>query len=359
MTCDIIIPIFNQVKFTSECVESIIKNTKIFYRIIIIDDNSNDPAMADFLDSIAGPNIKIIRNPDNLGWVRSVNRGLGESSAQYVCIMNNDTIVTGGWLSQMIAVAEKQKDIGLVNPVWEKPGRTTISGYAKRLKEKFDRQYIETDWVRGFCFLVKRGVLDKIKGLDEDYGPGYYDDCDFSVRAIKAGFRCVRAKAAYVYHHRNITHRNAFKQKYLDDLLRRNRKIFYRRWGRPLRIVFVFSQPIKDKEKIQDLLFKLARGQHHLYIWAKDKEMPKVSHTNTKLVSLGALFFRPLIFLSVLNNITRNISKRYDIILTSDILLYNLFSKFGLTKRMKAVLVDFNSSSMAVTIGSHINNLTK
>jgi len=354
MICDIIIPIFNQVEYTGKCVESIRKSTNISYRIIIIDDNSDDSAMVDFLRSIGGSNIKVIHNPDNLRWVRSVNRGLGESSAEYVCIMNNDTIVSDGWLGQMVAVAEKQKDIGLVNPEWEKPVKVSIEDYAKSLK-KFSGEFIETDFIRGFCFLIKRDVLDKLKGLDEDYSPGYYDDCDFSLRAIRNGFRCVRAKAAYVYHHTNISYSNIQRNK----LMKKNKELFYRRWGRPLRILFAFNGKVNGPMRIEEIIYSLLRNQHHLYIWATNKKTPKVIHTNAKLVFSGVLFFRPRIFLCVLNNTMRNINKRYDIVLTGDTLLYNLFLKSGLSKKIKTVLVDFNSYSLAVTIGNHINNIKR
>ena len=351
MTCDIIIPIFNQVKFTRECVESIRKSTSISYRIIIIDDNSNDPAMVNFLGSIGDSNTKVIHNLNNLGWVKSVNRGLDESSAEYICVMNNDTIVTDGWLAQMIAVAKKQKDIGLVNPEWEKPQRVSIQDYAKSLK-KLSGEFIETDFIRGFCFLIKRDVLDKIGGLDEDYSPGYYDDCDFSLCAIKAGFRCVRAKAAYVYHHRNISYSNAERNK----LMEKNKGLFYKRWGRPLRILFVFNKKVDDPNHIEELIYSLLRNQHHLYIWLKDKEMLEVSHTNAELLYPGVLFFRPLIFLAALNNAMRNINKRYDVIFTNDDLLIRMLSFFKIDKKISTNLVDFDNCSIAVKIGAEVEN---
>ena len=83
MTCDIIIPIWNQPEATKECVENIVKKTKYPYRLILI-DNGSEPEAKIYLESlkIAGkPEVALIRNEKNLGYVKAVNQGLRISSA--------------------------------------------------------------------------------------------------------------------------------------------------------------------------------------------------------------------------------------------------------------------------------------
>ncbi|MDP1853678.1 MAG: glycosyltransferase family 2 protein [Candidatus Omnitrophota bacterium] len=356
MPCDIIIPVFNQKQYTQSCLESIKRHTHTDYRIIIVDDNSSDAETVKFLDAVKNDNIKVIRNEQNLGWVKSVNRGLAESSAEYVCIMNNDTLVADGWFSEMIAVAEKEPDIGLVNPVWEKPDRISIEDYARGLK-KYAGQFIETDWARGFCFLVKRKVIDKIGGLDEAYSPGYSDDWDFSVRAIRAGFRCIRSKAAYVYHYRNKTHKGAFEQSLWDNLIKKNNELFYQRWGKPLRIVFIFSGKTCDKKKIEDMLFSLARQQHHIYIWAINKYMPHIAHTNVEVSFIPRFLFYLFVLASLINNFYRNIDKRYNALFMGDSYFLNLFSVFGITRKTHIFLTDFNDATVCERIQKHIGEV--
>ena len=356
MSCDIIIPVFNQKQYTQNSLVSIKKNTRPGCRIIIVDDKSNDPDSVKFLSDIEDKNIKIIRNGQNLGWVKSVNRGLAESSAEYVCVMNNDTLVTDGWLDEMIAVAEKEPDIGLVNPVWEKPDNISIEKFANGLRRHLGK-YIETDWVRGFCFLIKREVINRIGGLDEAYSPGYYDDCDYSVRALRAGFRPVRAKASYVYHYQNATHKTALKKEGMDYLLVKHKELFYERWGRPLKIVFIFSGKTCDKKKIEDMLFSLARQQHHIYIWAINKYIPPIEHTNVKVNLIPAFLFSLFTFLNIINNLGRNINKRYDLIFTDDVKLINLFLFFGLTKKVKIFLEDFDNPVVNSRIKNYIEDV--
>ena len=198
LECEIIIPVWNQLDYTSSCLNSIFKSTRTPFRIIII-DNASDKQTAQYLDSIKEKypkQIVLVRNCENLGWVKAVNQGLFYSKSLYACVMNNDTVVYPGWLSEMISVAEKDKLIGLVNPLWELPKRYrgTPDGYFSKIITRQHGRFIETDYARGFCFLIKREVINKIGGLDEIFSPGYFDDWDYSARAIRAGFRCVRAE---------------------------------------------------------------------------------------------------------------------------------------------------------------------
>jgi GT2 family glycosyltransferase len=361
MLCDIIIPIFNQAQFSRKCIESIRKNTYVKYHIIIVDDKSNEPDTVEFIDRIKNtPDIKVIHNNVNLGWVKSVNRGFKESTAEYVCVMNNDTIVTSGWLGEMISIAEKEKDIGLVNPEWEKPQRISIKKYSLWLK-RFKGMYVETDWVRGFCFLVKREVLNKIGGLDEVYAPGYYDDCDFSVRAIKAGFRCVRARAAFVYHHRDTTHKSILGESDWDSLMRRNKQIFYQRWGKPLRVVFALNDEANketaDNEQLEKYIFSLLREQHHIYIWKAKRGILNVLHTNVRISLYPQFLFNLFAIFNIWNNLGRNINKRYDAIFINNRRLFNLLSILKFNRKIKAFLIDFNNHSVFEEIKNRIANI--
>ena len=101
MDCDIIIPVWNQLTFTKDCLDSIFKNTVgVDYRIIII-DNASDDKTRDYLNGLkeARPNgITLIRNEKNLGFIKAVNQVIAASNAHYICLLNNDTLVTKGWL---------------------------------------------------------------------------------------------------------------------------------------------------------------------------------------------------------------------------------------------------------------------
>ncbi len=216
MNCDIVIPVYNQLDYTRACLESIKNNTEYSHRIIVIDDASSQETKA-YLEILEKKkDIVLCRNENNLGWLDAVNKGITSALAEYVCVMNNDTIVYPGWLEEMVSVAQKNPQFGLVNPEWQIPKKFK-GGREKYYYEVIKKQsgkFIETDWVRGFCSLIKRAVIEKIGGLDKVFAPGYYDDWDYSLRAIREGFLAVKAQGAFVWHYKNIetyyTHLNYY-----------------------------------------------------------------------------------------------------------------------------------------------------
>ncbi|RKY29415.1 MAG: hypothetical protein DRP74_08865 [Candidatus Omnitrophota bacterium] len=342
MTCDIVIPVHNQLEYTKTCLGSIKKYTQYPHRIIIVDDAS-DRETQEYLGNLNNKQeIFLIRNETNLGWLKSANKGLSQAKAEYICLMNNDTVVTEGWLEEMINIAEKEKDIGLINPSWEKPNRASLDNYARNIK-KFRGQYIETDWARGFCILIKREVIDKIGYFDEVYSPGYFDDHDFSVRAIKKGFRCLRSRASFVWHYRNITFQEKLKNEAFNRVFERNRKIFYQKWGRPLRIVFILQGLSQEVyQRLNQFFINLARDQNRVYILCKGQTAFS-SHDNifkikipNWLFSLGALFF-------IWDNSHRNPAKHYNLILISPSNLKKFPLQFSFLRKYEILSFDFSN----------------
>jgi len=203
--CDIIIPVLRRADITANCVESIRTHTRPDYNLIFI-DNASDPETKSLLERLRSSmrNVEVIRNPENLGWVKAINQGIRSSASPTVCVMNNDTVVrTDGWLERLIAVAESEPDIGLVNPNFAVKEPRSIGG----------SPFIEVDFCRGYCILIKRAVIDRIGAFDESYGLGYYDDDDYSLRAIRAGFRCVMVPAVHVEHLRDTTFSALFRER--------------------------------------------------------------------------------------------------------------------------------------------------
>jgi GT2 family glycosyltransferase len=276
-------------------------------------DNASDAetkkVLSDF--KVSKDNIRVIENIDNLGWVRAVNQALRLSEAPYVVMMNNDTIVrTDGWLSGLIGIAESSGKIGLVNPYFK----------AKRLATAgAEEPFIETDFCRGYCVLIKRAVIDKIGLLDESYGLGYYDDDDYSVRAIRAGFRCVRANNVFVEHLGDATFTAVMRDEKRWSLHERNKRLFYSKWGRRLRVVFIVTRDIPARS-VSDLLFTAARKQHIVYLWSINGPF-RLKHTSIMERTFPKPF-QNLVFLAMLFlNRFKKKAKRYDIVFTDDKLL--------------------------------------
>lgn len=299
--CDIVIPVHDQPELTSRCLDSVIKNTLGRYRLILI-DNASGPDTKGIIRqvSLSNPFVTIIENKDNLGWVKAVNQGIGISSGDYVCIMNNDTVVkTDGWTLRLIETAERDASIGLVNPAFD---ASTSS---------LKKVCIELDFCRGYCMLIKRAVIDRIGGLDESYGFGYYDDDDFSVRAIRAGFKCVRDNNVFVEHERDSTFKSIFTDHKRHELHSANKELFYSKWGKRLNIFFIVKKR-PDVGRIKDLFLELARRQHKIYVWSFAR-MPFFGHVNIRMFRFARALF-PFYGIILALNSTKKREKRFDLV---------------------------------------------
>jgi len=347
MKIDIVMPVYNQLEYTKECVDSIIGNTRLRYRIIIVDDASK-PETAAYLDQLAAAKKAVLlRNTVNSGWVGSVNKGLKAAEAEYVCVVNNDIRVFPGWLSEMTRIADSDKRIGLVNPCWElpqafndKPGE-----YYRKVVVKKEGRYVETDWARGFCFLIKRQVIDRIGGLDEGFAPGYYDDWDYSVRAINNGFVVVRAEGAFVRHYGNVTFGKVFGKLRLNAELLRKQDMFEKKWGRPLRISLVLDSALMNGcAAVGGLGLRLLRDQNRLEVMDGTGRF-ELRHTNCRTKKVLRGFLKLACLFSLLLNLRYRNKKRYDAVICSPGLNGFLRSFPYLKDRFRILPLDLNGTS--------------
>jgi GT2 family glycosyltransferase len=283
MRCDIVIPVWNNLDLTRSCVDSVTKNTDAGYRLIII-DNASDNETKKYLKQLKdkeGPGVLLIRNETNLGFIKAVNQGMRLSDAPYICLVNNDTVVTKGWLGEMIKVAENSPRIGLINPssntLGQKPeNKESVEAYAEGLKKEAPL-FTEIGSAIGFCMLIKREVIDKIGVFDEIYGMGNFEDTDYSRRAIKEGYIAVRSRRAYVFHDEGSSFG---RDRAFDENFERNRQIYEFRWGRRKWIAYIISSfddnMIKALEK--DIMPEARLG---LWVWYfSDKRLALPEHSN-------------------------------------------------------------------------------
>lgn len=291
MKCDIIIPVWNELAVTKDCLESIKKNTDgNDWRLVII-DNASAAETKSYLEIVKASGelpLELIRNEENLGFIKAVNQGMSASDAPFVCLLNNDTLVTKGWLTEMIRVAESTGEIGIVNPSSNNLGQKPAEGepmelYADKFRQSAG-QYVELGAAIGFCMLIKRDLIKKIGLFDEIYGMGNFEDTDFSRKAVREGYRCVRACGAYVYHRESSSFG---KVRSFSEDFSRNKEIFEFRWGKPKRIAYVldlYDANIMKRLDVESM--KLARSGNWVSFFRKnDVQIP--NHSNIMAVGPG------------------------------------------------------------------------
>ena len=183
----------------------------------------------------------VIANPTNLGFPAACNQGLVAARGDHLVLLNNDVIVTEGWLDRLIALADSSPDIGLVGPMsnYVTPPQLvadvsyhdldSMHEFALRWGTDHRGQWFYASKLSGFCLLIKRKVWETIGGLDERFGLGIFDDDDYSLRARKAGFKLAVAHDCFVHHFGSRTF--AALGTDTDALLAENHAKFVAKWG--------------------------------------------------------------------------------------------------------------------------------
>ncbi|MGJ1348391.1 glycosyltransferase [Sphingobacterium siyangense] len=240
----IIIPFYNQHIHTLNCLLSISQNLpNTSFEIIIIDDCSSEN-----FDYTTIQNISVLKNKENLGFLRSVNEGIKKAQGDFIYLLNNDTIVTSGFLDQLLIVFETKKNVGAVGSMLLNPDGTLQeagSFFIKNGAGQLDHtptffpqlNYIyKIDYGSGCSLLFKKFTDNhEINLFDEQFSPAYFEDSDLCFT-----FKYVQNKEVYfspfskIYHFHGVTYgneqRKVTKSQPKEKLLDKNSNSFYQKW---------------------------------------------------------------------------------------------------------------------------------
>jgi len=241
---DVIICIHNALDDVKNCIESVLRTnfTGGTYKLILVDDGSDEPT-ADYVKSIAADhdNISSIRRENAGGYTIAANTGLRASKADFCALLNSDTIVPKSWLDKFTALFADKPDVGIVGPLSNAASWQSIpdlsapeGGWAvNALPEGWSVDDMDAAVERaakaipvmprvpllnGFCYMIRRSILEGVGLMDEDGFPrGFGEEDDFCMRTAVAGFGIMIALNTYVYHAKSKSYgaktRNSLSQK--------------------------------------------------------------------------------------------------------------------------------------------------
>ena len=239
----VIIPCYGQVEYTRLCIDALMRHTRPPWELIVIDNGSTDGTAAYFagLRAEARIPVEIITNPENRGFPAACNQGLKAARGDYLVLLNNDAVVTDGWLDQLIALAESDPKVGMIGPMsnYASPPQLVeyvpyadleaMHRFAARWRSEHRGRWLTAGKLSGFCLLIKRRVLEAVDGLDERFGLGFFDDDDLALRVRQAGFTLAVAHDLFVHHFGSRTFVGAGID--AETLLDENQKRFAAKWG--------------------------------------------------------------------------------------------------------------------------------
>jgi GT2 family glycosyltransferase len=246
----IVVLTLGELEYTQKCVASIRRHATGPYELVLVDNGSADGTVEWLRELATGPahpgeDVVVVENGRNLGFGGGCNVGIAASTGERVLLLNNDTVVTAGWLDAMHAALDADPARGAVGPrsnhvahlqriddvpydVWTLDG---LDDFAANLAIEHAGEGAELQRLIGFCLLVRREVLERIGGFDLRFGAGNFEDDDLCMRIAAAGWICWMASDSFVHHFGSRTFAGAkieYSSAMHDNWLR-----FERKWQVP------------------------------------------------------------------------------------------------------------------------------
>lgn len=249
----VIVPIYNAADDVKTCIERLKKYTSKEVDIILIDDASTDPQIRKILtDAKSEKNIRVFHNAENMGFTRTVNRGIELAGQNDVVLLNSDARVTPRWLQGIKNALSIDARIATVTPMSDRAGAFSApyignenelpigvseEEYAVAFRRRSVGFYPTVPTGNGFCMYIRRACINHIGALDADAFPrGYGEENDFCMRARSHGWRNVLDDRTYVFHDRS----KSFGEQKVD-LVSAGRKVIDSRYPDYKKAISVFS----------------------------------------------------------------------------------------------------------------------
>ncbi|NWD77183.1 glycosyltransferase [Pseudomonas gingeri] len=239
----VVVLTYNNLELTKACLDSLVNESDYAnLEIVVVDNHSTDDTPAFLAEwAEAGPDRIIILNQDNKGFAAGNNQGLAAAGGDYLVVLNNDTIVTAGWIKGLMRHLIDNDDIGIIGPVTNNIGNearittryshlATMHAEATSITRKHMGQWFEINTLAFFCVMIPRSCYEQIGGLCEDYGLGFFEDDDYCRRVQHQGLRAACAEDVFVHHHLSASFNKLGAEK-KQALFEKNKAIYERKWG--------------------------------------------------------------------------------------------------------------------------------
>jgi GT2 family glycosyltransferase/glycosyltransferase involved in cell wall biosynthesis/SAM-dependent methyltransferase len=319
-TVDIVICVHNALADIQHCLESVLKFTSLPFTLTLVDDGSDDDTRRYLVDFAREHQCILIRNDQAIGYTLAANQGLRQSSAEFVILLNSDTMVTPSWVDRMIACAQSNSKIGLVGPLsngatyqsipeiivngdWADnllPSNVSVDQMGEWVANYSERLYPDMKFLNGFCLILRHQVIDEIGYFDEEnFGAGYGEENDYCLRARKAGWHLALADDTYIFHAQS----RSYKQERRRKLSERANTTLVQKYGqliidegttecrenRILNGIRSHSRYIIEREELLQQGFKYFSNRRVLFV------LPiKVSGGGANLIMLAAQAMRKM-----------------------------------------------------------------
>ncbi|CAG0943234.1 partial Putative mycofactocin biosynthesis glycosyltransferase MftF, partial [Candidatus Brocadiaceae bacterium] len=168
------------------------------------------------------------------------NQGVSVARGDYVLLLNNDVLVSDGWLEGLVESLERDEKIGMVGPITNSiSGRQMVNGvpytdengfhdFAQKVRKTYNGRLTPRYRIAGFAVLMRKALYDEVGGLDESFGTGNYEDDDLCLKIREKGYAIMVDEHVFIHHYRSQT----FIENKIDyrNSLSVNESMFRKKW---------------------------------------------------------------------------------------------------------------------------------
>jgi GT2 family glycosyltransferase len=246
MRVTVVIPTFNKVELTEACLHALVEHTPDdLYEVVIVDNASSD-GTRHLLQQLGG-DVQVVLNGMNEGFGPACNKGASFARGEFICFLNNDTVVQASWLEALIAAMDQDSRLAAVQPLLLYPdGRVNSAGdlvfrnqawnYGKG-EDASDPKFAvrrAPDYASGACLLVRKAMFLEVGGFDDAYAPAYYEDTDLSFALRAKGWKVLYEPMSRVVHVEGGTSESALSSDFKAQQMEKNRQYFWNKWWHEL-----------------------------------------------------------------------------------------------------------------------------
>lgn len=232
----VIIPVWNALDDVKLCLDSLLKNFNFDLGDITVINDCSGEETTEFLRTFSKKHseIKVIENEENLGFVKTCNRGMKQAQGDIVLLLNSDTRIPKEFCERIIKCFESDNKIGIASPISSytvsyyipMPKNYTLEKMNKLLQKKHKHTYPIIPAAEGFCYAIRKEVIEQQGFFDEVFGKGYHEEVDYAYRSLTNGWKNVLIDNLYVYHKRQAS----FGAETRKQLIKQNDPVFKLRW---------------------------------------------------------------------------------------------------------------------------------
>lgn len=240
----VVVLTYNNWAYTQACLQSLFTRTQYpgCWEVVVADNASTDETVERLRDwAEREPRMKLVLNNSNLGFSAGNNAGLAAATGDYLVLLNNDTVVTRGWLLTMLRHFQADPTLGLLGPATNHIGNESkvpvhydtlnhMPAAARGWTLAHMGQTYEMRTLAFFCVMMPRTVYDKVGPLDETFGRGFFEDDDYCRRISQQGYRMACADDVLI-HHRLSASFDKVDSGERQALFERNKAYYESKWG--------------------------------------------------------------------------------------------------------------------------------